>query len=50
MHEQEAMERFIQAWALDTMRVDISDGDVGGTMERIADWMENIGGLYAMDK
>jgi hypothetical protein len=46
IHEQEVMERFIQASALETMRVDISNDDVSGTVERIADWMEQTGGLY----
>jgi hypothetical protein len=46
IHEQEVMERFIQASTLETMRVDISDDDVSGTVERIADWMEQTGGLY----
>jgi hypothetical protein len=46
IHEQEVMERFIQVSALDTMRVDISDDDVNGTVERIADWMEQTDGLY----
>lgn len=50
IHEQEVMERFIQASALDTLRVDISDEDVSGIVERIADWMENTGGLYVADK
>jgi len=50
IHEQEVMERFIQASRLDTLRVDISDEDVSGTVERIADWMENTRGLYAADQ
>jgi thymidylate kinase len=50
IHEQEVMERFIQAARLDTLRVDISDEDVSRTVERIADWMENTGGLYVADK
>ena len=32
---------------LETLRVDISDDDVSGAVERIADWMEQTGGLYA---
>jgi hypothetical protein len=46
IHEQEVMERFIGASKLDTLRVDISDDDVTGAVERIADWMEQTGGLY----
>jgi hypothetical protein len=50
VNEQEVMERFIGASLLDTLRIDISDNDVTGAVERIADWMENTGGLYAVDK
>ena len=46
VHEQEVMERFIQASKLEMMRVDISDDDVSGSVERIADWLEQTGGLY----
>src|SRR4030043_2284254 len=37
IHEQEVMERFVKASVLDTLRVDISDDDIGGAGERIAD-------------
>ena len=50
IHEQEVLERFIQGSRLEIMRVDISDDDVSGAVERIADWMENTGGLYASDQ
>jgi hypothetical protein len=50
VHEQEVMERFIQTSVLETLRVDILDDDVSGAVERIADWMENTGGLYASDQ
>ena len=50
IHEQEVLERFIQGSRLETMRVDISDDDVRGAVERIADWKENNGGLYASDQ
>jgi len=50
IHEQEVLERFIQGSRLEIMRVDISDDDVRGAVERIADWMENTGGLYASDQ
>jgi hypothetical protein len=46
VHEQEVMEGFIQASKLEMMRVDISDDDVSGAVERIADWLEQTGGLY----
>ncbi len=46
VHEQKVMEGFIQASALKTLQVDISDDDVPAAVERIADWMEQTGGLY----
>jgi hypothetical protein len=49
IHEQEVMERFIEASMLETLRVDISDDDVERTVENIADWMEETGGLYILD-
>ena len=50
IHEQEVMERFVKASVLDTLRVDISDDDVNRAVESIAFWLENTGGLYAVDK
>jgi hypothetical protein len=44
--EQKVMEGFIQASSLETLRVDISDDNVPAVVERIADWMEQTGGLY----
>lgn len=49
VHEQEVMQRFIEASGLETLRVDISDDDVGRTVDNIADWMEKTGGLYILD-
>lgn len=49
IHEQEVMERFIDDSILETLRVDLSDDDVNGAVERIADWMENTGGLTMPD-
>jgi len=45
--EQEVISRLVEASTLETLRVDISDDDVPGAVERIADWMEKTGGLYA---
>jgi len=50
VHEQKVMEGFIQASALETLQVDISDDDVPAAVERIADWMEQTGGLYIDSK
>jgi hypothetical protein len=46
IHEQEVMERFIESSLLDRLKVDISDDDVTGAVESIADWLEKTGGLY----
>jgi len=45
--EQEVISRLVEASTLETLRVDISDDDVPGAVERIADWMEKTEGLYA---
>ena len=50
IHEQEVMERFIEASTLDSLRLDVSDNNIIGAVETIADWMENTGGLYASDR
>jgi hypothetical protein len=47
IHEQEVMERFIQASVLESLRLDVSDDNIIDAVETIADWMESIGGLYA---
>lgn len=49
VNEQQVMERYISASELETLRVDISDDNVPCTVERIADWLEQTGGLYMTD-
>ena len=44
--EQEVMKRFVEASNLTTLQLDISDDNVTGAVDRIADWMEQTGGLY----
>jgi hypothetical protein len=46
INEQEVMKRFIEASTLKTLWVDISDDNVKEAVEKIADWMEQTGGLY----
>jgi len=46
IHEQEVMTQFIQRSVLKTLWVDISDDNVGSAVGRIADWLEQTGGLY----
>jgi hypothetical protein len=47
VNEQEVISHLVEASTLETLRVDISDDDVPGAVERIADWMEKTGALYA---
>ena len=41
------MRRFVEASILPTLELDISDNDVPAAANRIADWMEETGGLWA---
>lgn len=45
VNEQAVMKRFVEQSMLTTLWVDISDDNVGCAVERIADWMEQTGGL-----
>jgi hypothetical protein len=45
--EQELMKRLVNESVLPTLELDISDGDVGRAADRIADWMQETGGLWA---
>jgi hypothetical protein len=44
--EQECMRRLVSESSLPTLTVDISDNNVPRTVEGIADWLEQTGGLY----
>jgi hypothetical protein len=44
--EQELMGRLVGESALPALTVDISDNNVPGAVEKIADWLEQTGGLY----
>lgn len=46
VREQELMDGLVAASRLRTLRLDVSDNDVPGAVERIADWLESTGGLY----
>jgi hypothetical protein len=48
--EQEVMKQFVQASLLETLWLEISDDNVAGAVERIADWMEQTGGLSMADE
>ena len=45
--EQDLFRRLIGESILSTLELDISDGDVAGAADRIADWMTETGGLGA---
>lgn len=47
IQEQELMRRFVEVSILPTLELDISDNDVPAAANRIADWMEDTGGLWA---
>ena len=44
--EQELLRSLIEKSALPTLIVDVSDNDVSAAVEKIADWLEQTGGLY----
>jgi hypothetical protein len=46
VQEQELMQRLVGASALPCLPVDISDNDILRAVGKIADWMEQTGGLY----
>lgn len=46
VREQELMDGLVAASRLPALRLDVSDNDVPGAVERIADWLERTGGLY----
>jgi hypothetical protein len=45
--EQEVMRRLVGESLLPVLELDISDSNVGRAADRIADWLESTGGLYA---
>ena len=49
VREQEQLRRLLAESILPTLEVDVSNDDVAGATERIADWLEETGGLWAPD-
>ena len=47
IEEQELIRRLVDESTLPKLELDISDGDVDGVADRIADWMQKTGGLWA---
>ena len=46
VEEQALIRRLVEASALPALDLDVSDGDVARAADRIADWMEETGGLW----
>jgi hypothetical protein len=44
--EQQLMQRLVAESALPTLTLDVSDDDTDRAVARIADWLEETGGLY----
>jgi hypothetical protein len=47
VEEQRQIDGLVAASTLPTLRVDISDNDVPAAADRVADWLEQTGGLYS---
>lgn len=47
IREQDLMQKLVAESMLPTLWLDISDDDVSAAANRIADWMEQVGGLWA---
>ena len=47
--EQEQFRERVAASLLPALEVDVSDDDIPGTADRVADWLEQTGGLYLTD-
>ena len=47
VHEQDLMRRLANESILPRLDLDVSDNDITSAVERIADWMEQTGGLWA---
>lgn len=47
VQEQELLRKLVSDSCLPTLELDISDDDILGAAERIADWLDETGGLWA---
>jgi hypothetical protein len=47
LREQDRFRELVSASRLPWLEVDVSDDDVAGAADRIADWLESTGGLFA---
>jgi hypothetical protein len=49
LREQELMRELIAKSILPSLTLDISDNNIPDAVERVADWLEQSGGLYMPD-
>lgn len=49
VREQELMRELVAASLLPCLTLDVSDNDIPAAVERVADWLEQTGGLYMPD-
>ncbi len=47
VYEQELFRRCVRESTLPSLELDVSDGDVARAADRVADWLESTGGLWA---
>jgi len=47
INEQKLMKKLVEESSLQTLVLDVSDNNINAAVEKIADWMEETGGLYA---
>ncbi|MGE5233525.1 MAG: hypothetical protein ACM3OB_05400 [Acidobacteriota bacterium] len=45
--EQDLFAELVATSRLPSLRLDVTDGDIGGAADRVADWLAASGGLYA---
>lgn len=50
IREQELMRELIASSALPSLTLNLSDNNIPATVESIADWLEESGGLYVPDE
>jgi hypothetical protein len=50
LREQELMCELIEKSVLPSLTLDISDNNIPAAVERVADWLEQSGGLYMPDE
>jgi len=49
IREQELMRELISRSMLPSLILDVSDNNIAGAVEQVAEWLQNSGGLYMSD-